>query len=153
MFWNTNRTPALAEHHGFQEHVELFARQQLVAQLAVEDFHVAILPRPSRFDKQCRDADASQPHSHIWFNARRHTTTMIHRTITVVSVADSSNAEESSLRCAWLGGLAFGYGTHCPGGGCQSSTLLPSGSMTQPNFPYSESSVFSRTLHPSSRSA
>jgi hypothetical protein len=27
------------------------------------------------------------------------------------------------------------HGTHCPGGGCQSSTLLPSGSMTQPNFP------------------
>lgn len=42
---------------------------------------------------------------------------------------------------------------HCPAGGCQSSTLLPSGSMTQPNFPYSESSVFSRTLQPSSRSA
>ena len=41
---------------------------------------------------------------------------------------------------------------HCPGGGCQSSTLLPSGSMTQPNFPYSESSVFSRTSQPSSRS-
>lgn len=49
--------------------------------------------------------------------------------------------------------LDFRHGTHCPGGGCQSSTLLPSGSMTQPNFPYSESSVFSRTLHPSSRSA
>jgi hypothetical protein len=41
---------------------------------------------------------------------------------------------------------------HCPGGGCQSSTLLPSGSMTQPNFPYSESSVFSRTSQPSCRS-
>ena len=42
---------------------------------------------------------------------------------------------------------------HCPCGGCQSSTLLPSGSMTHPNFPYSESSVFSSTLQPSSRSA
>src|SRR6478735_174455 len=40
---------------------------------------------------------------------------------------------------------------HWPAGGCQSSTLFPSGSMTQPNFPYSESSVFSRTLQPSSR--
>src|SRR5688572_13993778 len=40
---------------------------------------------------------------------------------------------------------------HWPAGGCQSSTLFPSGSMTQPNFPYSESSIFSRTLHPSSR--
>jgi hypothetical protein len=42
---------------------------------------------------------------------------------------------------------------HSPGGGCQSSTLLSSGSMTQPNFPYSESSVFSSTSQPSSRSA
>ena len=42
---------------------------------------------------------------------------------------------------------------HWPAGGCQSSTLFPSGSMTQPNFPYSESSIFSRTLHPSSRKA
>src|SRR5436190_7852167 len=42
---------------------------------------------------------------------------------------------------------------YCPGGGCQSSTLLPSGSMTHPNFPYSESSVFSSTSQPSSRSA
>jgi hypothetical protein len=41
---------------------------------------------------------------------------------------------------------------HCPSGGCQSSTLLPSGSMTHPNFPYSESSVVSSTSQPSSRS-
>lgn len=40
---------------------------------------------------------------------------------------------------------------HWPSGGCHSSTLFPSGSITQPNFPYSESSVFSRTLHPSWR--
>jgi hypothetical protein len=40
---------------------------------------------------------------------------------------------------------------HWPAGGCQSSTLFPSGSMTQANFPYSESSIFSRTLQPSSR--
>ncbi len=33
-----------------------------------------------------------------------------------------------------------GEPSYCPSGGCQSSTLLPSGSMTQPNFPYSESS-------------
>src|SRR5258707_43109 len=45
------------------------------------------------------------------------------------------------------------HGGYCPAGGCQSSTLLPSGSMTHPNFPYSESSVFSRTSQPSSRSA
>lgn len=42
---------------------------------------------------------------------------------------------------------------YCPGGGCQSSTLFPSGSMTQPNLPYSESSVLSTTLQPSSRRA
>lgn len=42
---------------------------------------------------------------------------------------------------------------YCPAGGCQSSTLLPSGSNTQPNFPYSESSVFSSTWQPSSRRA
>ena len=43
---------------------------------------------------------------------------------------------------------------YCPAGGCQSSILLPSGSMTHPNFPYSESSVvFSSTSQPSSRSA
>src|SRR5687767_9650312 len=45
----------------------------------------------------------------------------------------------------------FGLCLHWPAGGCQSSTLFPSGSMTQANFPYSESSIFSRTLQPSSR--
>jgi hypothetical protein len=40
---------------------------------------------------------------------------------------------------------------HWPAGGCQSSTLFPSGSMTQANFPYSDSSIFSSTLQPSSR--
>jgi hypothetical protein len=42
---------------------------------------------------------------------------------------------------------------YCPAGGCQSSTLFPSGSMTQANFPYSDSSIFSRTSQPSSRRA
>lgn len=40
--------------------------------------------------------------------------------------------------------------THCPTGGCQSSTLFPSGSITQANFPNSESSILSSTLQPSS---
>jgi hypothetical protein len=40
---------------------------------------------------------------------------------------------------------------HWPAGGCQSSSLFPSGSMTQANFPYSDSSIFSSTLQPSSR--
>jgi hypothetical protein len=39
-----------------------------------------------------------------------------------------------------------------PSGGCHSSTLLPSGSMTQPNLPNSDSSVLSKTSHPSARS-
>ena len=40
-----------------------------------------------------------------------------------------------------------------PAGGCHSSTLFPSGSITQANFPYSDSSIFSSTLQPSSRKA
>jgi hypothetical protein len=40
-----------------------------------------------------------------------------------------------------------------PSGGSQSSTLRPSGSMTQPNLPYSDSSVLSSTWQPSARSA
>ena len=42
---------------------------------------------------------------------------------------------------------------YCPAGGCHSSILLPSGSITQPNLPYSESSVLSSTSQPSSRKA
>src|SRR5271166_6022809 len=42
---------------------------------------------------------------------------------------------------------------HWPAGGCQSSTLFHSESMTQANFPYSDSSIFSSTLQPSSRNA
>ena len=47
----------------------------------------------------------------------------------------------------------FAAQPYCSAGGCQSSILLPSGSMTHPNFPNSESSVFSSTSQPSSRSA
>jgi len=52
----------------------------------------------------------------------------------------------------------FGYTApdslyYWPAGGCHSSTLFPSGSMTQANFPYSDSSIFSSTLQPSSRKA
>lgn len=62
----------------------------------------------------------------------------------------NSKATAKPLAMRWH--LVFRFRAYCPGGGCQSSTLFPSGSMTQPNFPYSESSVFSRTLQPSSRS-
>ena len=41
---------------------------------------------------------------------------------------------------------------YCPSGGCHNSTLFPSGSITHPNLPKSESSVLSRTSQPSSRS-
>ncbi len=43
------------------------------------------------------------------------------------------------------------YTGHWPAGGCQSSVLFPSGSMTQANFPYSDSLILSRTVQPSSR--
>jgi transposase len=39
---------------------------------------------------------------------------------------------------------------HWPSGGCHSSTLFPSGSITQANLPYSDSSICSSTLQPSS---
>jgi hypothetical protein len=42
---------------------------------------------------------------------------------------------------------------HCPAGGCQSSSLLPSGSTTQAKRPYSESCTSGRTSTPSARSA
>src|SRR5215831_404967 len=42
---------------------------------------------------------------------------------------------------------------YSPAGGSQSSILLPSGSMTQPNLPCSEVSVLSMTLQPSVRNA
>jgi len=42
---------------------------------------------------------------------------------------------------------------YCPGGGCHSSILLPSGSSTQPNLPYSDSSLLPTTLQPSARKA
>lgn len=42
---------------------------------------------------------------------------------------------------------------HAGLGGSHNSTLLPSGSMTQPNFPKSDSSTLSSTLQTSSRNA
>ena len=62
-----------------------------------------------------------------------------------VSIAEKRPTKRLRLRAGGPG--------HWPAGGCQSSTLLPSGSMTQANLPYSESSIFSRTLQPSSRRA
>ncbi len=63
----------------------------------------------------------------------------------------SANKPCRSCRdCSPIGATYSGY---LPSGGCHSSTLLPSGSMTQPNLPYSDSSVLSSTSHPSARSA
>ena len=42
---------------------------------------------------------------------------------------------------------------HWPAGGCHSSSLFPSESRTQPNLPYSDSSIFSSTCTPSARRA
>ena len=61
-------------------------------------------------------------------------------------------AEDPMLR-TWIAyhrGSPAGY---WPAGGCQSSSLLPSGSMTQPNLPYSDSSTLSTTSTPSARRA
>jgi len=69
------------------------------------------------------------------------------------ALAGPTNRSEASAAGGRDGSAAGSSGLHCPAGGCQSSTLLPSGSMTHPNLPYSESSVLSSTLQPSSRSA
>ena len=71
-----------------------------------------------------------------------------------VATGISSAAVNATIRdSTLLDGPRQLHALHCPSGGCQSSTLFPSGSMTQPNFPNSESSVFSSTLQPSLRSA
>lgn len=60
-----------------------------------------------------------------------------------------SNAGEPPLLTA--SHRKFGR-VYFPAGGCHNSILLPSGSMTQPNFPKSDSSTLSSTWQPSSRS-
>ena len=56
--------PALDEDLGFQKGVEALAIEALVAQLAVERFHIAVLPRTARFDEEGRDPDPVQPVPH-----------------------------------------------------------------------------------------
>ena len=56
--------PFLDQHLGFPERVEHFAVQQLVAQLAVERFHAAVLPRAARLDERCLRSDA-RPHGRL----------------------------------------------------------------------------------------
>ena len=71
----------------------------------------------------------------------------------VESIVSQLDEERRSLTSRGFGTLfAFMMSPdHCPAGGCQSSTLFPSGSMTHAKIPYSESSIFSSTLQPSSR--
>lgn len=68
---------------------------------------------------------------------------------------------DSHLPCDWVVHRILGWSdclsgevlvstVHCPAGGCHNSTLLPSGSMTHANLPYSDSSILSSTLQPSS---
>jgi len=56
--------PLLDQHLGFSERVEHLGVQQLVAQLAVEAFHVAVLPRATRLDKGCLGTNAVDPALH-----------------------------------------------------------------------------------------
>ena len=50
--------PTLDEHLGFEQRVEQLAVEQLIAELAVEGFDVAIFPMTSWFDEQCLYFDA-----------------------------------------------------------------------------------------------
>jgi len=57
-----------------------------------------------------------------------------------------AGAREHSLSSRMLRGIQ----THAELGGSHNSTLFPSGSITQANFPNSDSSIFSSTWQPSS---
>ncbi len=56
--------PLLNQHLRLQEGIEHLGVQQLVAQLAVEAFHVAVLPRAARLDKGCLGTNAVDPALH-----------------------------------------------------------------------------------------
>src|SRR5215217_9310248 len=56
--------PWLDQHLGFGERVENLGVEQLVAQLAVEAFHVAVLPRTAGLNERCLGADAVDPALH-----------------------------------------------------------------------------------------
>lgn len=53
--------PAFDEHLGLPERVEDLSFQQLVAELAVERFDVAVLPGTARFDVERLDVDPLEP--------------------------------------------------------------------------------------------
>ena len=54
-------SPAFDEHLGFLQCVEDFRVQQLIAELAVERFVVAVLPRAIRLDEQRLHPEPVQP--------------------------------------------------------------------------------------------
>ena len=53
--------PALGQHAQFLDRVEDFSIQKLIAQLAVEQFTVAVFPRRSWLDVECFRACILQP--------------------------------------------------------------------------------------------
>ena len=53
--------PAFDQHFRFLERVEKLALEQLVLQLAIEAFDVAVLPGRARFDVERLDADLLEP--------------------------------------------------------------------------------------------
>src|ERR1700757_29386 len=54
--------PAFGQHTQFLDRVEEFSVEELIAQLAVERFAVAVLPRRAGFDVQCFCASISASH-------------------------------------------------------------------------------------------
>jgi hypothetical protein len=56
-------SPALDQDLGVEQRIEALAIEKLGAELPVERFDIAILPRASGLDKQSAHADLTQPFS------------------------------------------------------------------------------------------
>ena len=57
--------PALGQHTQFFHRVEEFAVEELISELGVEAFAVAVLPRRSGFDVQCFCAGIGKPFAQV----------------------------------------------------------------------------------------
>src|SRR6516164_6632781 len=60
------QAPAFSQHAQFLDRVEDFAIEELISQLAVERFAVAVLPRRSGFDVECLRAGVDQPLTQVF---------------------------------------------------------------------------------------
>ena len=60
--------PAFDEHLGFSEGCEQFHVQDLVSELRVKAFAIAVLPWTSGFDVERLDADAAKPRAQVLCN-------------------------------------------------------------------------------------